>query len=61
MNKVIFMCSKYLLEEENIKLKKDLDSACKDKLKISKLNSYFLKKVNTAAENTTINKNVVKL
>ena len=49
------------LEEENVKLKKGLENASKDKTKLSKSNSY-LKKINKVTEeNTTIiNKNVVE-
>ena len=49
------------LEEENVKLKKGLENAYKDKTKLSKSNSYFLKKINKVTEeNTAINKNVVE-
>ena len=51
-------CAASTIEEENLKLKKNLHSGCKDKTKLSKSNSYFLKKVNTVTENITINKNV---
>ena len=54
----LLSCAASTLEEENVKLKKDLDSACKDKTKLSRSNSYLKKKVNTVTENTTINKNV---
>ena len=52
-------CAASTLEEENVKPKKDLDSACKDKTKLSKSNSY-LKKNNKVTEKTTINKNVAE-
>ena len=38
-------CAASTLKEENVKLKKDLDSACKDKTKLSKSNSYLKKKL----------------
>ena len=47
-------------EEENVKLKKDLDSACKDKTKLNKSNSYLKKNNKVTEENTTINKNVAE-
>ena len=53
-------CAASTLEEENVELKKDLDSACKDKTKLSKSNLYFFKKTNKVNENTTVNKNVTE-
>ena len=53
-------CAASTLKEENVKLKKDLDSACKDKTKLSKSNSYLKKKINIVTENTTTNKNIAE-
>ena len=55
----LLSCAASTLEEENVKPKKDLDSACKDKTKLSKSNSY-LKKNNKVTEKTTVNKNVAE-
>ena len=54
----LLSCAASTLEEENVKPKKDLDSACKDKTKLSKSNSYLKK--NKVTEKTTINKNVAE-
>ena len=58
----LLSCAVSTLEKENVKLKKDLDSACKDKTKLHKSNSYFKTKINKVTENTTIsiNKNVAE-
>ena len=53
-------CTASNFEEENVKLKKDLDSACKDKTKLKKSNSYLKKNNKVTEENTTINKNVAE-
>ena len=41
----LLSCEASTLEEENVKPKKNLDSACKDKTKLSKSNSYLKKKL----------------
>ena len=53
-------CAASNLEEENVKLKKGFDSACKDKTKLSKSNSYLKKNNKVSKENTNITKNVAE-
>ena len=48
----LLSCAVSTLEKENVKLKKDLDSACKDKTKLSKSNSYLKTKINRVTENS---------
>ena len=50
----------YLRSNLEEKLKKGIDSACKDKTILSKSNSYLKKDNKVTEENTTINKNVVE-
>ena len=48
----LLSCAASTLEDENVKLKKDLESACKDKMKLSKSNSYLKMKIHKVTEFT---------